>query len=95
MCGTEPRCVRGNDADTDENVVQTFAKPLLKTQQLSLAQAANCESKANARGSAWDAHCKQSRDRKGALEVWTFKGADYPARTICFNSSRSLTSRTL
>ncbi len=21
---------------------------------------------ANARGSAWDAHCKQSRDRKGA-----------------------------
>ncbi len=31
---------------------------------------------ANARGSAWDAHCKQSRDRKGALEVWTFKGAD-------------------
>ncbi len=31
---------------------------------------------ANARGSAWDAHCKQSRDRKGALEVWTFNGAD-------------------
>ncbi len=31
---------------------------------------------ADARGSAWDAHCKQSRDRKGALEVWTFKGAD-------------------
>ncbi len=31
---------------------------------------------ADARGSAWDAHCKQSRDRKGALEVWTFNGAD-------------------
>ncbi len=30
---------------------------------------------ADARGSAWDAHCKQSRDRKGALEVWTFNGA--------------------
>ncbi len=31
---------------------------------------------ADARGSAWDAHCKQSCDRKGALEVWTFNGAD-------------------
>ncbi len=31
---------------------------------------------ADARGSAWDAHCKQSRDRKGALEVWTFNGAE-------------------
>ena len=48
MGGPEPRCVQGNDADTDENVVQTFAKPLLKTQQLSLAQAANCESKVRA-----------------------------------------------
>ncbi len=32
---------------------------------------------ADARGSAWDAHSKQSRDRKGALEVWTFNGADF------------------
>ncbi len=32
---------------------------------------------ADARGSAWDAHCKQSRDRKGALEAWTFNGADF------------------
>ncbi len=35
---------------------------------------------ADARGSAWDAHCKQSRDRKGALEVWTFNGADFGCR---------------
>ncbi len=43
---------------------------------------------ANARGSAWDAHCKQSRDRKGALDVWTFNGADFleppkPTGDIC------------
>ncbi len=35
---------------------------------------------ADARGSAWDAHCKQSRDRKGALEVWTFNGAGCQGR---------------
>ncbi len=35
---------------------------------------------ANARGSAWDAHCKQSRDRERAIDSCA-KGADFRRHT--------------
>ncbi len=45
---------------------------------------------ADARGSAWDAHCKQSRDRKGALEVWTFNGADTTRHSLIVGIGNAL-----